>query len=221
MRLTLERLAPEHKFPTYIHDSWDTLRWIAKHATELGANPSAGFIIGGASAGGNISAVLATLARDEKLDPPLTGVYLCVPALLNPAHIPEKYKSSYLSWTENTSDPVLKNLGGPPDTVYKVLQAVVGCDLESPLFDPTYNPNGLKDYPPTYLEVAGMDPLRDEALIFERILREEHNVPTQLILHEGFGHMFWMNYPMMDASRRAAKKRLLGIQWLLEMSKND
>jgi acetyl esterase/lipase len=195
------------------------LRWIAKHATQLRANPKAGFIIGGASAGGNISAVLATLARDEKLDPPLTGVYLCVPALLNPAHIPEKYKEEYISWSENTQDPVLKNLGGPPDNVYRDLQEVVGYDMESPLFDPTLNPKGLRDYPPTYLEIGGMDPLRDEGLIFERMLREEYKVPTRLTLHEGFGHMFWMNFPMVDASTKAAQTRLEGIRWLLEQSK--
>jgi acetyl esterase/lipase len=163
--------------------------------------------------------VLATLARDEKLDPPLTGVYLCVPALLNPAHVPEKYRSEYISWSENTHDPVLKNSGGPRDTVYKGLQEVVGYDPESPLFDSTYSSNGLKDYPPTYFEIAGMDPLRDEGLIFERMLREEYNIPTRLTLHEGFGHMFWMNFPMMSASKKAARTRLEGISWLLQQSR--
>jgi len=67
------RLVPEHPFPTWINDSWDALQWAAQHASELGANPTRGFVIGGGSAGGNITAVLAHIARDEQLSPPLTG----------------------------------------------------------------------------------------------------------------------------------------------------
>jgi acetyl esterase/lipase len=67
------RLAPEHPFPTWINDSWDALQWCAKNASELGADPLKGFVVGGGSAGGNISAVLAHLARDEEISPPLTG----------------------------------------------------------------------------------------------------------------------------------------------------
>merc|ERR1711881_405688 len=207
-------------FPTYIHDCWDALRWIAKHVTELGANPGAGFILGGASAGGNISAVLGALARDEKLEPPLTGLYLCVPAVLNPDHVPERYKPEYFSWTENTIDPVLKNPGGPAGEVHKALKEVVGLDLESSLFDPTYSKNGLKGYPPTFVEIAGMDPLRDEGLIFEQMLQEEH-VPTKLLLHEGYGHMWWMNFPMLEAAKKATRDRLEGARWLLEQGKKS
>lgn len=53
--------------------------------------------------------MLAHLARDEGLNPPLTGQYLCVPALLHPEGVPEKYKHEYLSRSINKDDPVLKN----------------------------------------------------------------------------------------------------------------
>ena len=94
------RLAPDHPFPTWINDAWDALQWCAQHASELGADPSQGFIVGGGSAGGNIAAVLAHIARDEQLSPPLTGQYLSVPAImcfLPPSHIPAQYRSEYLS----------------------------------------------------------------------------------------------------------------------------
>lgn len=68
----------------YLHacNTYRSRYQVAKNATSLGADPrSAGFIIGGGSAGGSITAVLAHLARDEQLDPPLTGQYLCVPAI--------------------------------------------------------------------------------------------------------------------------------------------
>lgn len=76
------RLAPETPFPTWIYNLWDALKWCAKHYEDLSADPGKGFIIGGGSAGGgDITAVLAHLARDEGLIPKLTGQYFCVPAV--------------------------------------------------------------------------------------------------------------------------------------------
>lgn len=93
------RLAPEYPFPTWINNAWDALQWCAQHASELGADPSREFVVGGGSAGGNITAVLTHVARDEQLSPPLTGQYLCVPAVmcfLPPEYVPARYRSEYL-----------------------------------------------------------------------------------------------------------------------------
>ena len=69
------RLAPEAPFPAAPNDAWDALTWAAANAKEvLGADPSKGFIVCGTSAGGNLTDVVAHLARDEKLNPPLTGL---------------------------------------------------------------------------------------------------------------------------------------------------
>lgn len=80
------RLAPEHQFPTGVYDAYDVVKWCAASARPdssiLPADPRQGFIVGGASAGGNLSAVVCQLGRDNGLTPPLTGQYLCVPALL-------------------------------------------------------------------------------------------------------------------------------------------
>lgn len=211
------RLAPEHLFPTGINDCWDALKWVARNAKSLGANPEKGFIIGGASAGGNLSAVLAHVARDEKLDPPLTGQYLCVPALIPPASVPERYRAEYISTTENVFDPVLVTNGY---NVYDLLQPTLQMDLSSPLFNIMANPNGHLNLPPAYFQVCGMDPLRDEGLIYEQILKEESGVETKLDLYPGFGHMFWTNYPQMEKSRQFVKDMLNGIQWLLNGSRS-
>jgi acetyl esterase/lipase len=76
------RLAPENKFPIGLNDCWDVIKWCTEEASPsssiLPADLKLGFIVGGASAGGNLSAVLCQLGRDERLDPPLTGQYLCV-----------------------------------------------------------------------------------------------------------------------------------------------
>src|SRR5207244_8257630 len=57
------RLAPEHKFPAAFYDAWAGTRWIVAHAAELGVDGGR-LSVGGDSAGGNLAAVVALLARD-------------------------------------------------------------------------------------------------------------------------------------------------------------
>ncbi|TEA15168.1 AB hydrolase superfamily protein [Colletotrichum sidae] len=215
------RLAPEFPYPTYINDCWDALQWAAKTASELGADPSQGFIIGGGSAGGNITAVLAHLARDNDLSPPVTGQYLCVPAItcfLPPEAIPEQYRPEYLSHPSvtPTKDPVA---GTTAEKAVEVVQALLKPDLESPLFVPFHygkTEQGHKGVAPAYFQVAGLDPLRDEGLIYERVLREEAGVKTKLDIYPGLPHYFWTNYPRLTQSRQFVEDTVKGVRWLLE-----
>ena len=57
------RLAPEHKFPAAIDDAFAALNWVAEHAAEIGGDPSR-IAAGGESAGANLTAVIAQLAKD-------------------------------------------------------------------------------------------------------------------------------------------------------------
>lgn len=57
------RLAPEHKFPGPVEDCAAAARWIAAQAVSLGIDAKR-LAIGGDSAGGNLSAVLALMSRD-------------------------------------------------------------------------------------------------------------------------------------------------------------
>ena len=70
----------EYPFPTCIHDSWAALQWTFTNAPKLGIDTSR-ISIGGLSAGGQIAAVLAHLARDEPSMPQLKLQILVVPCV--------------------------------------------------------------------------------------------------------------------------------------------
>ncbi|AMX91810.1 lipase [Mesorhizobium ciceri] len=71
------RLAPEHKFPAGLEDCLATLRFMAENAVDLGID-KVRIGVAGDSAGGNLAAVLALLARDG-LAPPLATQILIYP----------------------------------------------------------------------------------------------------------------------------------------------
>jgi acetyl esterase/lipase len=186
----------------------------AANATSLSANPSAGFIVGGTSAGGNLSAVMLYLARDAPLSPPLTGAFLSVPAVLHEAAVPSKYSSGYLSMQQNAHAPVVNY-----DAV-QILYNLYKPDVKSPLFVPFNHPKGHKGLPPVYFQICGLDPLRDDGLLYEKALREEAGVKTRLDLYPGLPHAFWAVFPHLSSSPAVAVDTLQGVSWLLQEGKS-
>ncbi len=58
----------------------------------------------------------------------------------------------------------------------------------STLYPPTHN--NIEGKPPlakAYINVAGMDPIRDDGLIYEQVLRQEWEVETRLDIYPGYG----------------------------------
>ena len=69
-----------YPFPIQVEDSWAALKWVFANAESLGIDKSR-VSIGGLSAGGHLSAVLAHLARDEPGIPALKLQLLVVPSV--------------------------------------------------------------------------------------------------------------------------------------------
>ncbi len=71
------RMGPEHRFPAAVEDCADALRWMVDNAPALDIDPGR-IVVGGDSAGGNLAAVIALMARDGSV-PPVIGQILIYP----------------------------------------------------------------------------------------------------------------------------------------------
>lgn len=163
------RLAPEHPWPAGIDDAWAALRWVGEHAHELGGD-STRIAVAGDSAGGNISAVMTQLARDQG-GPQLIFQLLWYPTTTGDTTLP--------SFAENPNGPVLDS-----DVVAAFLQWYLpDTDVSEPAkLPPTLAPANTADLsglPPAYIGTAEYDPLRDDGARYAELLRAA-GVPVEL-----------------------------------------
>lgn len=60
-----------------------------------------------------------------------------------------------------------------------------------------------------------MDPLRDDTLIYEHVLREECGVPTKLDVYSGVPHCASDFFPMLPVAGKALLNMKAGVEWIL------
>ncbi|RFU28432.1 hypothetical protein B7463_g7921, partial [Scytalidium lignicola] len=176
------RMAPEYKFPYSINDCYDALLWCKENALTLGINPDR-IIVSGGSAGGNIAAVLAQMTRNEKVSGVL-GQVLNIPVTCHPKHFPaDKYE--YGSYQQNKDSSIVD--APKMDWFWdQYLPEATAEVYASPLLE-----ENLKGLPPALVQVAGMDPLRDEGLAYAEALKAA-GVPVTLKIYPGLPHGFYM-----------------------------
>jgi acetyl esterase/lipase len=205
--LATYRRAPEHRFPTAPHDVWDCFEFAAKNAESFGASTKAGFIVGGISAGGNLAAVTARKAVEEQY--PLTGAWLDIPALLDHDIVPDKYKSVYLARQQNAKAHILN------EEHIEYIKKYYQYDSKSVDYSPLAYSSPAKDMPPTFIQVCGQDPLRDDGLIYARVLQDA-GIPTRLNIYPGVPHGFHAIYPQLTLAQKYEKDTIDGMSWLLK-----
>jgi acetyl esterase/lipase len=169
------RLAPEHPFPAPIEDGLAALGFAFQNAERLGADPGA-IAVGGDSAGGNLAAAVAQLARDGGHAP-------AYQLLLYPVTDWSRKTVSYRLFHEGLF------LTEADMDWYK--RHFLGGDVQAAL-DPRASPllaEDLTGVAPACVVIAGFDPLRDEGIAYARRL-EEAGVPTTLKVFWGMVHGF-------------------------------
>jgi acetyl esterase len=182
------RLAPEHQCPAAAMDAYAATAWVAQHAPEFGIDPER-IAVGGDSAGGNLAAVTAVLARDRG------GPPLAFQLLIYPITNDDLNTSSYL---EFAADYMLTReaMAWYWDQ-YEPRRSVRRIPYASPL-----RANDLGNLPPALVVTAEYDVLRDEGEAYARRL-EEAGVPTRLIRYDGLIHGFLRRTQLFDRARVA------------------
>ncbi|KAK4506234.1 hypothetical protein PRZ48_004199 [Zasmidium cellare] len=202
------RVAPQHPFPAQQLDSFDGIKWAAAHAAELHADPTKGFVVGGVSAGGNCAASVVRMAQDEPLAYPITGQWLSIPSIFEASVVPQKYKSNFISREQNANAHVLN------EEALEAIRKYTKWDSDSPIRFPTLSKAPLSELPPTFTQVCGMDPLRDDGLIYDEMLKEA-GVKTRINLYQGCPHGHWTTFKGLEISRQGFKDVMTGLGWLL------
>jgi acetyl esterase len=197
------RLAPEHPWPAGLEDAAAVLRWIADYPEEHGGDPQR-VLVGGDSAGGNLSAVLAQRLRDTR--PALMGQILIYPA----TDLDMDRSDRYPSMQENASGYVLT-----PEAVRWCVQTYLpsGADVDDPRISPARCAD-LTGFPPAVVAVAEFDPLRDQGVAYASALRQA-GVPA--VLHEGRGliHGCFDMLGIVPATRSELDRVLASVRELL------
>lgn len=169
------RLAPEHPAPAAAEDAWDALQWVVRHANDYGGNPGQ-LIVGGCSAGGGLSAVLARRAAEAG------GPRISLAILLCP-------------WLDLTmSQPSIGRFAKDYDLDREFLDWFVAaatgpaCRSNDPLVSPLLHPVPA-GHPPAVVLAAECDPLIDEASLYAERLRKA-GAAVQLVDAPGMIHAF-------------------------------
>ncbi|KAK7050696.1 Esterase/lipase/thioesterase [Favolaschia claudopus] len=206
------RLAPENPFPIPLNDSYTALKWTVSNAKSLRISLAKGFFVGGVSAGGELAAVMTQKSIQDPFftNTKITGNILSVPLIIHPDAYPTEYAHELLSVKQNADAPILDRT---------LMDAFLDCHRAPPT-SPDFSPllGSREGLPPTYLQICGLDPLRDEGLLWERLLREQ-GTPTKLDIYPGVPHGFPPIFPGSPLGKKWHADWEAGVKWLLSLVK--
>jgi len=184
------RLAPEHKFPAAVEDAYDAVKWVADNYDKLGVD-NGKIAVAGDSAGGNLAAVTAIMARDK-------GESFV------------KYQVLIYPVVNLTASPTVSRVeySGPEYVILTAdLMAWFGRqylskpqDAFSPYASPIFA--DLSNLPPALVITAEYDPLRDEGELYAHLLKTR-GVRAVAVRYNGVIHGFVNFYPILEEGREA------------------
>jgi acetyl esterase len=182
------RLAPEARYPAAAEDCFTATKWVAENAKPLGVD-AARIGIGGDSAGGNLTAVVALMARDRG------GPALRHQLLIYPVTDADFSRRSY---RENAEGYLLTT---------KAMEWFWGHYVPDPArrqeaYAAPLRAKDLSGLPPAFVLTAEYDPLRDEGEAYAKRLQQA-GVPTRLQRYDGAIHGFFAMGLLSEVARSA------------------
>lgn len=182
------RLAPEHPYPAATEDAYAATQWVAKNGAALNVDPER-IAVSGESAGGNLAAVVALMARDRG-GPRLAFQLLVCPVTdhtLEQAsyrEVDRRYilNSESMAWFWDQYVPRRE-------------------DRDQPYASPLRAPD-LSGLPPALVITAEFDPLKDEGEAYAKRLQES-GVAVITTRYEGMLHGFFQMPNLFEQARRA------------------
>jgi acetyl esterase len=182
------RLAPEHPYPAAVEDAFAATAWVAANVASLGIDP-ARIGVAGDSAGGNLAAVVALMARDQ--GGPALALQLLIYPITNDDFDTTSYRdfsTGYMLtreamqwyWAQYVPDP-----GKRAEPYVSPLRA-----------------NDLGGLPPALVVTAEYDVLRDEAEAYA-VRLQQAGVAALLLRYEGLIHGFLRRTAMFGKAQRA------------------
>ncbi len=189
------RLAPEHPAPAAVEDCWTAFEWVAAHAGEIGGDPDR-LAVGGDSAGGNLAAIVAVMARDAGRSQ-LLHQLLVYPAT--------DLTASSASIDENGEGYLLTKKA----MEWFMGHYLAGADPTDPSVSPMFV-DDLSGVAPATVITAEFDPLRDEGQAYAARLTQA-GVDCDCRNYDGMIHGFFALAtvtPTTDEAIDAASARL-------------
>jgi acetyl esterase len=182
------RLAPEHKFPAAAEDAYAAAKWVAENASSIQVDANR-IAIGGDSAGGNLTAVVALMAKDRG------GPSLIYQMLIYPV---TNYSFDTKSYLENGEKYFLTK-----DMMVWFWNHYLREELDgkNPYASPLLAED-LSGLPPALVITAEYDPLRDEGEAYAKRLIDA-GVAVELKRYHGMIHGFFWMPAAMDQGKKA------------------
>ncbi len=179
------RMGPEDRFPAAVDDSFAALQWAHAEAAAIGGDPER-VVVAGDSAGGNLAAIVAQMARTS--GPGLRFQLLVYPVT--------DYEFTSSSMEQNAEGYYLtrdmmrwffdRYLNGPDEA-------------DDPRVSPLRNPD-LTGLPPAFVLTMEYDPLRDQGVAYGDAMRNAGN-HVESITYPGLFHGCFGMDGMIDAAK--------------------